>query len=317
MNGLTINTNLQSCQDFFDNAYTKGLFFMLTQAYYLTFDIGGTTIKYGLIDENLSLIHLGQLETHQNQNGMIIQQLIQTTRKVMTTHKIIGIGVSTAGIVNRELGTIIYAGPTIPNYIGTEIKAIISHEFELPVYVENDVNAALLGEKLVGAAQDANNIYCVALGTGIGGAHLLNDHLQDGGTAQANSIGYLLYDSATQTNYEQRASTLTLQAQLSAQLHLSVPEAFDAAKRGESLPLEIIKNWSRSVAQGLAQIILIVDPELLIIGGGVSKQEKFLLDLLNQCIPAYLPPNFYRTKLVTAHNFNDAALFGAVYRFFN
>ncbi|KRL60846.1 ROK family protein [Latilactobacillus fuchuensis] len=290
---------------------------MQTGPYYIAYDVGGTSIKYGLIDLNKQLTFLGKLDTFHNAHQAILNQIIQKTSALCETHQIIGIGISTAGIVDRQAGKISYAGPTIPNYQGTELKQILTNQFNLPVYVENDVNAALLGEKLIGAAQDLDNVYCVALGTGIGGAYLLNGQLQDGGFSHANSIGYLLYDPQTKTNYEQRASTLTLEKQLHEQLGFSVPDAFKESQNGNSAVLTIIQQWADSVAQGLAQIILTVDPAVLIIGGGVSQQGNYLIQLLNNATQSYLPPNFYQTKLIVAQNFNDAALFGAVYRFFN
>lgn len=289
---------------------------MHTNDYYLVFDIGGTTIKFGLLNAKLVLTHLGHLPTQNNQDHAIMKQLKRATTELLPQYSIIGIGVSTAGIVNRELGSISYAGPTIPNYIGTEIKKELEQAFHLPVYVENDVKAALLGEQLVGAARGSDDVYCVALGTGIGGARLHAGHLTDGFNAQSDAIGYLNYDPLTNTNWEQRASTLALEAKIKAEFSLELPAAFSAAKHGNDLILAVIDAWANEVAAGLAQIILIIDPQLMIIGGGVSKQGDFLLDLLAKSIPNFLPANFFKTKIVVAQNFNDAALYGAAYHFY-
>src|SRR5699024_5191578 len=105
----------------------------------------------------------------------------------------------------RKQGEIIYAGPTIQDYRGTNFKEALK-SFQLPVHVTNDVDAALLGEIWQGEASTYDNVFCMTLGTGIGGAWL-KDELMDGAHFQANAIGYLLYDEKTQTNFEMRAST--------------------------------------------------------------------------------------------------------------
>ncbi|MFD0896329.1 ROK family protein [Loigolactobacillus binensis] len=282
---------------------------------YLTFDIGGTTIKYSLIDQQRQLSHGGRCPTEHNQGGHILQQLLKITADYQTQHELSGIGVSTAGIVGAA-GQIQYAGPTIPGYQGTPIKAALEKQSGLPVLVVNDVDAALLGEQLAGAAQGKQTVYCVALGTGIGGAYLDHGQLLNGAHATANSLGYTLYDPATKTNYEQRASTLTLDHQL-AQLGISVPAAFDRARRSEPPFVTLITDWATEVATGLANIILLFDPEILLIGGAVSQQGDFLLGLLNRALEPLLPPNLCKTELCVTQLADKAQLFGAVAKFYN
>src|SRR5699024_12756836 len=150
----------------------------------------------------------------------------------------------------------------------------------LTIHVENDVNSALLGERWKGAGRDSENFFCITLGTGIGGAYYHNG-LVSGSHLQANSVGYLLYDSATGTTYEQRASTSALNKKILEQLgrEWSTQEVFHQAKAGDETCLDIIHTWGREVAAGLAQIILLQDPEKIIIGGGVSQQGDFLIEI--------------------------------------
>jgi len=289
----------------------------MSYANYLAFDIGGTSIKYGLIDSDKHLTYLGKLDTLKNKDNAIINQIINKTTELINQHSISGIGISTAGIVDPILGKILFAGPTIPNYQGTELKQTLEDKFSLPVMVENDVNSALLGEKLVGAAQAYSDIYCVALGTGIGGAHYNHGRLSRGHFGQANSIGYLQTSLNGTKDYEQAASTLSLEAKLKIYFNTSVPDAFEIAKEHSNPAIEdIINNWMKMVAYGIVQIILIADPELIVLGGGVSQQGDFLLEHINQYVSEALPDQFYQTKMVIAQSFNDAALYGAVYNFY-
>ncbi|MCC3162791.1 ROK family protein [Lactiplantibacillus pentosus] len=277
---------------------------------FLTFDIGGTSIKYGLIDQQLQLSHQGKCLTEQNKDGFILKQLLKVTASYQAQYPLTGIGVSTAGIVGAA-GEIQYAGPTIPGYQGTPIKAALVAQSGLPVVVVNDVDAALLGEQLTGAAKGATSAYCVALGTGIGGAYVENGQLMTGVHATANSIGYMLYDSKTQTNYEQRASTLTLEHQLKP-YGISVKDAFSEAKIGHAPYDQMIKTWAEEVATGIAPVLLLFDPEVLLLGGAVSLQGQYLVDLLTNALSPLLPPKLIQTKIRVAKLADKAQLYGAV-----
>src|SRR5699024_795720 len=139
---------------------------------YLTIDIGGSFIKYALVDANHYLSYKEKVETRQNKENAILHQveaIIQTSLDKGSHIK--GIGISTAGIVDRKAGEIIYAGPTIPNYKGTPFKKYLADKFDIPVVVENDVNAALKGEMWKGAGRAREDVFCITLGTGIGGAY--------------------------------------------------------------------------------------------------------------------------------------------------
>lgn len=282
---------------------------------FLAFDVGGTTIKYSLVDEQLQLSADGHCSTEHNRAGHILKQLQAITASYQQQYTLAGIGVSTAGIVGAA-GQIQYAGPTIPGYQGTPLKQTLEQQSGLPVVVVNDVDAALLGEQLAGAAKGKDTVYCVALGTGIGGAYLAHGQLLNGAHATANSLGYTLYDPQTKTNYEQRASTLSLEHQLSA-YQTSVPAAFDKAHQQQAPFITLINQWATEVATGLANIILLFDPELLLIGGAVSQQGDFLLRLLNQALEPLLPPDLCQTELRVTQLADRAQLFGAVAAFFN
>ncbi|PAV30823.1 hypothetical protein CIL05_03630 [Virgibacillus profundi] len=286
--------------------------------HYLSIDIGGTYIKYALIDERHRLYHHQKTKTPENIDQAILKQIDTIVEAVADKHNIDGIGISTAGIVDREKGEIIYAGPTIKDYKDTAFKRELTEKYKLPVHVENDVNAALLGEIWKGAARNQNNVFCITLGTGIGGAYY--DHqLMDGSHHQANSVGYLLYEPETRTNYEGRASTAALNKLIAKELgeEISAIAVFERAKNGDETCSSIIQSWTKEVAKGLSQIILLTDPKCILIGGGVSAQGDYLLEQIQNQLELFLPDNFLKTELKIAELFNDAALYGAVYPFFD
>ncbi|WP_125565337.1 ROK family protein [Companilactobacillus insicii] len=279
---------------------------------YLAFDIGGTTIKYGIVDSALSISDSGKVDTRHNENNYILKLLQELTEQFQGKYDLSGIGVSTAGIVKD--GSILFAGPTIPDYKGTKIQSTLEEQSGLPVFVVNDVDAALLGERVDGVARHSESVYCVALGTGIGGAFLENGHMLDGSHAYANSIGYILYDNDSKTYFEQRASTLALESSLK-KYSVSVIDAFDKAKNNEEPYLQIIEDWADEVAQGLSEIVLLFDPEILVIGGAVSQQGDYLLDLLNRHMDQKIPDGLFKTKLKIAKLADKAQIYGAVSKF--
>lgn len=285
-------------------------------SYYITIDIGGTFIKYGLLNEAEQIVHANKTRTPINQDQAIVKKVSKIVEDFFEKFAIKGIGISTAGIVNRSKGEIIYAGPTILDYKGTNFKDAL-RKFQVPVSVANDVDCALLGEMWRANIPPYEATYCLTLGTGIGGA-FFHGSLQSGSHLQGNSIGYLLYDPYTKTNYEMRAATTALNREITNGFGpgLSTIAFFERAKAGERKAVTILNNWAKEVAAGIAQIILLIDPKRIIIGGGISAQGDFLLQYIRQHVEDFLPENLLQTELVIAKEQNNASLYGAVYPFF-
>lgn len=188
----------------------------------IAIDVGGTHIKGGIIDTNLTLKDKMKIETPNNIDAKITDAVFELAQRYIDKHHLIHpqIGISTAGVVDESAGRIVYTGPTIPNFNGTNFKALLA-PFSKDVHVYNDVNAALLGELSL-YEYDAKNIFCLTLGTGIGGA-FYDQHsgLYNGARNRANEIGYLLYRSTDETTYELRGSVRALKQRMQAQ-HLSM-----------------------------------------------------------------------------------------------
>lgn len=277
---------------------------------YLAFDVGGTTIKAALIDESQKITSIGKYPTNHNQGDCILKTIDHVSREVCACEQCSGVGISTAGIVDEKNGQIMYAGPTIPGYVGTELGSTISASVNLPTRVVNDVDAALLGELLCGCARSYTDVYCVALGTGIGGAHYVNGKLINGAHCRANSVGYMDTDLDNHSTWEQRSSTIALEKRLS-NMGLTPIDAFAQMEKDSNIK-HVMMEWFDEVGRGLANIILIIDPELLLIGGAVSLQEECLIKPLKTAIKRHLPEGFLDTEIKAAQLHNDAALYGAI-----
>ena len=134
----------------------------------ITFDIGGTFIKYALCDENFKLSDSTKIPTDASIGG---KKIIEKVTEIIKDHKGIDrVGISTAGQVDSNTGTVVYATDTIPGYTGTKIKEMVETATGIPTFVENDVNSAALGEAYFGKAKGYSDFICLTYGTGIGGA---------------------------------------------------------------------------------------------------------------------------------------------------
>ncbi|RKV78237.1 MAG: ROK family protein, partial [Streptococcus sp.] len=177
-------------------------------AYYLAIDIGGTNIKYGLIDEAENLIESHEMPTEAEKGGPgILGKTKALVESYLEENTILGVCISSAGMVDPDKGEIFYAGPQIPNYAGTQFKKEIEETFQIPCEIENDVNCAGLAEVMSGNGQGAQVAVCLTVGTGIGGCLLINGEIFHGFSNSACEVGYLhLQDGA----FQDLASTTAL-----------------------------------------------------------------------------------------------------------
>lgn len=287
--------------------------------YKVAIDIGGTDIKAAVLDENLKFINYQRIPTPNNINEFIADAIFELVSHFKETYMIhpLQVGISSAGVINEEKGTVVYAGPTIPNFIGTNFHKLLS-PLNAEVKVFNDVNAALLGE-LTLYDYEADNIFCLTLGTGIGGAFYNKvGHLYNGERNRANEIGYLLYKQQDRLTFEQRASTNALKFLMKTHALAysdDVPKLFELAEQQDALAISILDRWSTHVAEGIAQIQIIYDPGLILIGGGISSQGEKLLKYITPKLEEFLPSNYGHAPVQTTQTQNHASLYGAISRF--
>lgn len=287
--------------------------------YKIAIDIGGTEIKAAVVDQSLNFIEYIKTPTPNNIDTFIedkIYNIVMTFQKSYQMSPLY-VGISSAGVIDERRGIVEYAGPTIPNYVNTDFKCLLKPLYA-QVNVFNDVNAALLGE-LVFHDYSAQNIFCLTLGTGIGGAFYNKySQLYNGERNRANEIGYLLFDRQTNKTFEQRASTTALKTLMLEKGFIyqdNVPKLFELADQQDNLALSILNQWSDSIAEGIAQIQIIYDPGLILIGGGVSSQGKNLLKYIVPKVEHYLPEQYGHAHIQTTRTQNHAALYGAVSKF--
>ena len=295
--------------------------------YYICIDIGGTSIKYGVLSEKGEIFIDGTVSTKvtEKENFILsdVKKLIRNILDEYRNYEIKGICVSTAGVVNPEKGEIAYAGPTIPKYTGTKIKEELEKEFSISCEVENDVNCAGLGEYWKGAGKGSKSMVCLTIGTGIGGSVILDGKLLNGIGYTAGEIGYMDVNG----NYIQNiASSKYLVEKVQKEKveregitdTITGVDIFELAKRGDEICIAGINEIISNLAVGVRNIIYLLNPEVIVIGGGITAQKEYLEEKIRKEVnDGMISDMFRKTRIELAQQGNQAGLLGALYNFLN
>ena len=280
---------------------------------YACIDIGGTAIKYATMTETGQILTQGQVLTRVKEDGSgdIPRKIAAIVCDLQKERgKVTGIAVCSPGLIDAEKGEVIFAGPNFPGYSGMKLREEIEALTQLPCTVENDVNAAGLGESWLGAGKGAKSAFCVFVGTGIGGALVLDGHLIQGAAAAAGEIGFLPF---AEGSLEKLASMTAL---LRATDAATGEEVFERAASGDKNALAALEEMTKKLAYGLAEICCIVNPEVLIMGGAVMARQDFFEPRLNKHLAELLPAALLKnTRLAFARLGTAAGFTGALRHF--
>ena len=295
--------------------------------YYICIDIGGTSIKYGVLSEKGEIFIDGTVSTKvtEKENFILsdVKKLVRNILDEYRNYEIKGICISTAGVVNPEKGEIAYAGPTIPKYTGTKIKEELEKEFSISCEVENDVNCAGLGEYWKGAGKGSKSMVCLTIGTGIGGSVILDGKLLNGIGYTAGEIGYMDVDGSYIQNI---ASSRYLVEKVQKEKvekegitdAITGVDIFELAKKGDEICIAGINEIISNLAVGVRNIIYLLNPEVIVIGGGITAQKEYLEEKIrNEVNEGMISDMFRKTRIELAQQGNQAGLLGALYNFLN
>ena len=250
---------------------------------YISIDIGGTAIKYGIVSEDAEVLLKKEMKTEAQKGGPAILDKVIGIVEALKEEADAGVCISTAGMVDIEKGEIFYSAPLIPNYIGTAFKKTVEERFGIPCEVENDVNCAGLAEYKAGAAAGSKAAVMLTIGTGIGGCILLNGEVFHGFSNSACEVGYMHMDDS------------------------------DFQTLGAA---SILTKKVAVLGKGIANICYVVNPEVVVLGGGIMAQEAFLKDKIEKAVEKYLVSSMWEhTSIAFAKNQNNAGMLGAFYHF--
>lgn len=312
--------------------------------WYVGVDIGGTTIKFAFIDTNGQIIVKWEATTNIDEGGKYItsdieKEIFSKVEELQEDRSILkGIGVGAPGFINLETG-FIYEAVNI-GWKDFHLKKELEEVTGIPVVVDNDANLAALGEMWLGAGEGARDLLCVTLGTGVGGGIISNGQIVHGFKGMAGEIGHYTsipkggaacncgktgcLETITSATGIARLATEALQkdgtqeSELSAIYEqsgrLTAKNVFDAAKNDDALAITVIDNISSYLGLALANMCAIINPEKIVIGGGVSKAGDFLIEAIKKQFKAYAIPLIGKeTEILLATLGNDAGVIGAVW----
>lgn len=288
----------------------------------LALDIGGTDIKYGIINESFEILEAHKIPTNAHLGGAhIVDTIIGISKNYSDIDKI---AISTAGQVDSDTGVIVYATDTIPNYTGTMLKEAVEKETGILTVVENDVNSAAYGEAHFGAGKGYDSFICLTFGTGIGGAIYLNGDVFKGSGFSAGEMGHIITHAGGKACtcggngcYEQYASTSALLRAVNeiSPTPLNSFEIFSKMNSDEKIK-SAVDSWIDEIIIGLISIIYTFNPPLIILGGGIMNEE-YIINSINERLPSRLMESFRNVKIKRATLGNKASMLGASYKAVN
>jgi predicted NBD/HSP70 family sugar kinase len=284
---------------------------------YLAFDIGGTFIKYGLVTEKAEILENNKVKTP----GTLDELLSIIKNLIVTYSDVKGIAISSPGAVSDE-GVI--SGSSAIRYLhGPNIKKLVKELTSLPVYLENDANCAGYAELWNGAAKGKKDVLVMVIGTGIGGSVFKNGQLHKGAHLHGGEFGYMLVTSDVQDSndvWSRVASTAALVREVAKRKQIdaesiSGEQIFQLAESGDNDCIEAINRFYHLLAVGIYNLQYIYDPEVIVIGGGISARDE-LIDGINEKLDhilARVDLAKIKPEIVACKYRQNANLLGAVY----
>src|SRR5260221_7707700 len=302
-------------------------------------DLGGTNLRAATVEENGKIqFRLKQNSAQAEKPDEILQALVlavaQCKEQSKTTGACIGaVSVVVPGSLNVSRGVVMKA-PNVACLDGFGLTSALTDELNLPAILENDANAGAVGEMWQGAARGRRTIVCVTLGTGVGGGIILDGKLWQGVNYSAAEIGHMcvdpfsgvacgcgsrgcleVYASATAiARMTREAKPRHSHSRLQTDDELTAEAVYRAGLEGDELALEVFRRMGVYLGIGLANLINILNPEMIVIGGGVvNAWELFAKHMQREIAERAFPVPAAEVKVVAAERGDDAGLLGAAY----
>jgi N-acetylmannosamine-6-phosphate 2-epimerase/N-acetylmannosamine kinase len=265
------------------------------QRTFIGIDLGGTNTKFGLVSNRGELLfHSATPTPWKEGRAVLLRHLKQTVSTCLEEAGrqdvcLEAIGLATAGWVNPETGQVVYATENLPGWTGANPASYLRKEFGLPVAVENDANALAVAEKRFGAAENASDFVCITLGTGVGGGCYIGGRLSRGTHYFANALGHIPIEPGGLPCTCGLSGCLEPYTNSSALLRYAEPGSFAsadqviaAANARNPMAQGAICTLAKYLANGCAAIVILLDPEMLILAGGLAQNNPLLVSALTE-----------------------------------
>ncbi|SFB10671.1 glucokinase [Lentibacillus halodurans] len=305
------------------------LTFNAKRSYIAGIDIGGTNVELGITDLSGKVCAFREFPTQQHLDHNLFEEIKRHVESMKDQLRIkysdiLGIGAGVPGVTNINEGVVIEA-PAL-KWKDYPIRELLIQTFHLPVFVDNDVNINVLGEHWKGVGKNKQNIVYIAIGTGVGSGLMVNGQLYRGSNYSAGEIGYLVTDKNEGNEYhpvhkgygylESVASGSSISMQMSERLHenITAQKAFELYIEGHEEAIEIIDQALANLAIGITNYVSLFDPELVILGGGVSGSFSIIHKKVMDVMKRYTPQ---QCEIVRTSFGKEGGVIGAAALFFN
>lgn len=282
---------------------------------YFGIDIGGTSTKYARVDSSGVIGERGSFETFRSMTREVFLKEIFSACDKALSKGVRGIGISSLGVIDSESGSYLGGVQNLPALQGLNLKETLESRYPgLPVVILNDAKAAALGELWIGEGKGCSSLLCITLGTGIGGALVVNGKLVHGFHNRAGEVGYSNYISESDFA-ETHFSTEAVMTKISEKIGEPMDgfKFFKKCYNKEPEYLAALEDWMRGVARLIANLCLLVDPQKVLIGGGISSENEIIIPMLTQFTDEMMPAEFRgQTLIAPAGNSYNAGILGAV-----
>jgi len=289
-------------------------------------DLGGTNLKIALFDRKYRIIDRSTLNTRRfYEKDVLISALIDSIFRTIVNNRlaredIIGLGLGFPGPIDHTLG-IVHFLPNIPGWREVNLKALLQKRLKLPVFIDNDANLMTLAEHKLGAAKGFNNAICITLGTGVGGGLIINGQLYRGSDNATGEIGHVpINERGPYCNcggigcLEAYIGNARIIRQAQKLLHRKVllEDLTALAYKGNRAAIDIWTNVGSRLGVALTGVVNLLNPDIIVIGGGVAEAGKILFDSIRQTIGLRaMAVQARRVKIVKAKLGANAGLIGA------
>ncbi|MEY2676723.1 MAG: hypothetical protein RL510_743 [Actinomycetota bacterium] len=304
--------------------------------YAIGIDIGGTKIAAALVSESGEIIRDLKVPTPAKDSEKIADAVVDLINELASGQQVSAVGVAAAGFIDAERANIVYA-PNL-SWRNEPLKAKLEARVNLPVFIDNDANAAGWAEFRFGAGRGVKHMVMLTVGTGVGGAVVVDGHLLRGGFGIAAELGHInlvpngepcgcgqlgclesygsgtaLLNAAKRLASSGEPAGARLSELQAAAGELTGQEVYQAIQEGDAGTLALLADLGAALGRAVASLTAVLDPELVVIGGGVSATGDLLLDPIRAAYLAHLPARGFRPELriVQAELVNDAGVVGA------
>ncbi len=305
---------------------------------YIGIDLGGTNIAAGLVSEQGKILAKGSVPTMSERPATeIVKDMANLAKKLVTDNgmslsDVRGVGIGCPGSIDFKNGVVVYANNLKMEHF--PLAEEFSKYLDLPVTIDNDANCAAMGEYVV-SGNGVDNFILVTLGTGVGSGIIVDGVMLRGFNGAGGEAGHttLIHDGepcscGRKGCWESYASVTALIRQTKDAMEknpeslmnklaeeegrVSGRTAFDAAKAGDEVAKEVVRKYAIYVAEGIINIENIFQPEMICVGGGISREGEYLLDPVREFVKKYGYNKYMKkTEIITAKLFNDAGIIGA------